>query len=256
MCSRPRFGAGSSGERSTRGSGRGSRATCRLSCRPCVSRTPELRRANEILKTASGIFRGGGARPQTGLIVAYIDAYKDRFGVEPICRVLSEHDVPIAPSTYHAHRSRPVPDSAHMANTLVDLERANRSLYGADKCWTAMRAASHDIGRDQAARLMRILGIECVRRGKHHTKTTIRDPQGGPPSGSSRTGLERPDPAGSVVVRGLHLRVDPSRVLLHQLSHRRVLQEDPGLAGLDLQGDPVGHVRPNASTTRPNPRSG
>jgi len=95
--------------------------------------------------------------------------------------VLSEHDVPIAPSTYYAHRRQAVSDAAwddaHMANVLLDLWRANRSLYGADKCWTAMRNAGHDIGRDQVARLMRILGIEGIRRGKHHTKTTIRDPK-------------------------------------------------------------------------------
>jgi putative transposase len=30
-------------------------------------------------------------------MIAYIDRHKDRFGVEPICRVL-----PIASSTYHA----------------------------------------------------------------------------------------------------------------------------------------------------------
>ncbi len=30
-------------------------------------------------------------------MIAYIDANRDRFGVEPICRVL-----PIAPSTYYA----------------------------------------------------------------------------------------------------------------------------------------------------------
>jgi putative transposase len=114
------------------------------------------------------------------LIVAYIDAYRDRFGVEPICRVLSEHDMPIAPSTYYARKSEPITqadwDDAHMANTALDLWRANRSLYGADKLATAMRKADHDIGRDQVARLMGILGIEGVRRGKHTTRTTRRDP--------------------------------------------------------------------------------
>jgi putative transposase len=39
-----------------------------------------------------------------------------------------------------------------------------------------MRKAGHKIGRDQVARLMRILGIEGVRRGKHQTVTTRRDP--------------------------------------------------------------------------------
>lgn len=112
--------------------------------------------------------------------MAYIDAYRGRFGVEPICRVLSEHDMAIAPSTYWAHRAQPVSpadwDDAHMANTALDVWRANRSLYGADKLATAMRKAGHDVGRDQVARLMGILGIEGVRRGKHTTRTTRRDP--------------------------------------------------------------------------------
>ncbi len=32
-------------------------------------------------------------------MVAYISVYRARFGVEPICRVLSEHGMKIAPST-------------------------------------------------------------------------------------------------------------------------------------------------------------
>ena len=35
-------------------------------------------------------------------MIAYIDAHKERFGVEPICCQL-----PIAPSTYYAAKSRP-----------------------------------------------------------------------------------------------------------------------------------------------------
>jgi transposase InsO family protein len=114
------------------------------------------------------------------VIVDYIDAHRGRFGVEPICRVLSEHEVPIAPSTYWAHMACPVSqadwDDAHLANIAVDVWRANRSLYGADKLATAMRNAGYKVGRDQVARLMRIVGIEGVRRGKHRTVTTRRDP--------------------------------------------------------------------------------
>ena len=40
------------------------------------------------------------------MIVAYIDAYKRDFGVEPICRVLRDHDLPIAPSTYYVVKQR------------------------------------------------------------------------------------------------------------------------------------------------------
>lgn len=114
------------------------------------------------------------------MIVDYIDAYRDRFGVEPICRVLTEHDVPIAPSTYFARKTCPVSqaewDDAHMANAALDVWRANRSLYGADKLATVMGKAGHAVGRDQAARLMKLLGIEGATRGKRRTVTTRRDP--------------------------------------------------------------------------------
>ncbi len=36
-------------------------------------------------------------------MIAYIDAFKERFGVEPICEQL-----PITPSTYYAAKSRPL----------------------------------------------------------------------------------------------------------------------------------------------------
>jgi transposase InsO family protein len=93
--------------------------------------------------------------------------------------VFAEHDVPIAPSTYYARSAAPVTDAewhdAHMANAALEVWRAHRSLYGADKLATAMRRAGYDVGRDQVARLMKIVGIEGMRRGKHQTKTTVRD---------------------------------------------------------------------------------
>jgi putative transposase len=40
--------------------------------------------------------------------VSFIHEHRDRFGgVEPICRVLSEHGCPIDPSTYYHFRKRP-----------------------------------------------------------------------------------------------------------------------------------------------------
>lgn len=50
----------------------------------------ELRRANEILTTASAFFFRGRARPDTALMAAYIDEHESRFKVGPICGVLSE----------------------------------------------------------------------------------------------------------------------------------------------------------------------
>ena len=36
-----------------------------------------------------------------------IDTHKGRFGVAPICRVLSEHGLKIAPSTYYDAKDKP-----------------------------------------------------------------------------------------------------------------------------------------------------
>ncbi len=114
------------------------------------------------------------------MIIEYIDVHRGRFGVEPICAVLAEHGVTIAPSTYRARKVEPFTDAewddAHMAKTALEVWRANRSLYGADKLAVAMRKAGHQVGRDQVARLMKILGIEGIRRDSHHTVTTRRDP--------------------------------------------------------------------------------
>jgi transposase InsO family protein len=113
------------------------------------------------------------------VIVDYIDAHKDRFGVEPICRLLTEHGVTISPSTYYAAQAARVSaadlDDAYLANAVHDLFSANHGVYGVRKLWHAMRREGHEVGRDQVGRLMRICGIEGVRRGKHRTVTTRRD---------------------------------------------------------------------------------
>ena len=113
------------------------------------------------------------------MIVAYIDTYRDRFGVEPICAVLSEHGIQIAPSTYYARRRAPVTaaevEEAYLVNTLVDLHRANWGVYGVRKLWPAARRAGLDLGRDQVGRLMSIGQIAGVVRGQHRIVTTRRD---------------------------------------------------------------------------------
>ena len=88
----------------------------------------------------------------------------------------------IAPSTYYAHLadgfvSQADWDDAHLANRLLGIWRANRRLYGAEKLWIAAADGGIHVGRDQVARLMRILGIQGVRRGRHRTTTTVRDPK-------------------------------------------------------------------------------
>jgi len=106
--------------------------------------------------------------------VAFIDEYRDEFGVEPICDTLQ-----VAPSTYYAVKAR-VPSvralrDQVMIPILLGLWTANRKVYGAHKLWKAARRTGHDIGRDQVARLMRQVGIQGVSR-QRRVRTTRPDP--------------------------------------------------------------------------------
>jgi len=105
------------------------------------------------------------------VIVAFIDAYKLVFGVEPICRVLREHNLPIAPSTYYAFKKRPPSARAVSDERLVEVvkevHRDNFGVYGGRKMWHALKRKGEQIGRDQVARLMRAAGVRGVSRRKH-----------------------------------------------------------------------------------------
>ena len=48
----------------------------------------------------------GRAGPALAALVRFTGEHKDVFGVKPICRVLTQHGVPIAPSAYYAAKSR------------------------------------------------------------------------------------------------------------------------------------------------------
>jgi putative transposase len=112
-------------------------------------------------------------------VVRFIDGHRDEFGVEPICKTLQE-----APSTYYAAKRRQVEPSertvrdAMMVQVLMTLWVANRKVYGAHKLWKAARRAGHDIGRDQTARLMRLMAIRGVTR-RRKVFTTRQDPTAG-----------------------------------------------------------------------------
>jgi putative transposase len=113
------------------------------------------------------------------VIVDYIDSHRARFGVEPVCAVLAEAGIQIAPSSYYARSKARLTeaegDDAYLVNALRSLWQDNWGVYGARKLWHAARRAGHDIGRDQVARLMRIGGIAGTVRGKHRIVTTQRD---------------------------------------------------------------------------------
>ncbi|WP_407986266.1 IS3 family transposase [Kitasatospora sp. CMC57] len=141
----------------------------------------ELKRANEILKAAAKFLRGR-ARPATPALVAFIDEHRGRFGgVEPICRVLTEHGCSIAPSTYYAHRKRLAQPAARTVRDeelkplIKEVYNANYRVYGARKIWRELGRQGHTVARCTVERLMRELGIAGAVRGKK-VITTIADP--------------------------------------------------------------------------------
>jgi len=96
-------------------------------------------------------------------VTRYIEAYRDRFGVEPICRTLE-----IAPSTYYAARSRPASARQQRDEELKPkVERVhagNYGVYGAEKVWRQLRREGVEVGRDRTARLMAELGLAGITR--------------------------------------------------------------------------------------------
>lgn len=126
------------------------------------------------------------------MVVEFIDSVRDRFGVEPICRVLTEHGVQIAPSGYYAFRARPASARAcRDARLRAEIERIfadrdlGRGLAGARKMWRLLNrqlaegridADLGPVARCTVERLMRAAGLSGARRGGPRVRTTHPDP--------------------------------------------------------------------------------
>jgi transposase InsO family protein len=115
-------------------------------------------------------------------MIAFIDAHRQVYGVEPICRVL-----PIAPSTYRAHqaaRRDPGRASARARRDAVLSEQIRRvfddnfQVYGARKLWHQLNREGEAVARCTVERLMREMGLQGAVRGKP-VKTT-RSNRGAP----------------------------------------------------------------------------
>ncbi len=80
-------------------------------------------------------------------MVDYIDAHKDVYGIEPICR-----ELPIVPSTYYVAKARPPSERAQRGAVprpvLLQLRLDNFGVYGARKLLKVALRAGLDVGRD------------------------------------------------------------------------------------------------------------
>ena len=111
-------------------------------------------------------------------MVSFIDQHRDEYGVEPICAVL-----PIAPSTYYAHKARATDPSLRSDRAKRDDEvrgeirriwHQNFCVYGAEKVWRQLKRERIASARCTVERLMRGMGLRGAVRGRKFT-TTIAD---------------------------------------------------------------------------------
>lgn len=111
-------------------------------------------------------------------MVSFIDAHREAYGVEPICRVL-----PIAPSTYYEHRARRADPGRLCARARRDaglrseirrVWEENFRVYGVRKVWRQLKREGIEAPRCTVERLMRQIGLQGAVRGRKF-KTTIAD---------------------------------------------------------------------------------
>jgi putative transposase len=108
-------------------------------------------------------------------VTAFIDGHRDRFGVEPICRVLG-----VSASAYY-HRARGERSARQLEDErLLEVirvtHRRNFEAYGYRRTWKALLRAGETVPRCQVQRLMRSDGIQGAKRRGKPWRTTKADP--------------------------------------------------------------------------------
>ncbi|EHX4553155.1 TPA: IS3 family transposase [Shigella sonnei] len=136
----------------------------------------ELRRSNDILRQASAYFGEGGVRPPLEKIMPLLDKLREQYGVGPVCSELH-----IAPSTYyHCQQQRHHPDKRSARAQRDDwLKREirrvydeNHQVYGVRKVWRQLLREGIRVARCTVARLMAVMRLAGVLRGKK-VRTTV-----------------------------------------------------------------------------------
>ncbi|MBA5846171.1 IS3 family transposase [Gordonia amicalis] len=129
----------------------------------------ELRRANTILKQASGFLRDG-VGPSTQMKVEFIDRHKHEHGVQPICEALEQTDAAIAPSTYYAATARPEARRTirdrELTEQITTIHAENYGVYGVRKVHAELKRQQVPVARCTVERLMRKAGLKGIVRAK------------------------------------------------------------------------------------------
>ncbi|EEQ9428180.1 IS3 family transposase, partial [Escherichia coli] len=136
----------------------------------------ELRRSNDILRQASAYFAKAEFDRLWKKLMPLLDKLREQYGVGPLCSELH-----IAPSTYyHCQQQRHHPDKRSARAQRDDwlkkeIQRVydeNHKVYGVRKVWRQLLREGIRVARCTVARLMAVMGLAGVLRGKK-VRTTI-----------------------------------------------------------------------------------
>ncbi|QKA74027.1 IS3 family transposase [Escherichia coli O157:H7] len=136
----------------------------------------ELRRSNDILRQASAYFAKAEFDRLWKKLMPLLDKLREQYGVGPVCS-----EPHIAPSTYyHCQQQRHHPDkrsarAQHDDWLKREIQRVydeNHQVYGVRKVWRQLLREGIRVARCTVARLMAVMGLAGVLRGKK-VRTTI-----------------------------------------------------------------------------------
>ncbi|TYF47541.1 IS3 family transposase [Enterobacter hormaechei] len=136
----------------------------------------ELRRSNDILRQASAYFAKAEFDRLWKKLMPLLDKLRKLYGVGPVCSELH-----IAPSTYyHCQQQRHHPDKRSARAQRDDwlkreIQRVydeNHQVYGVRKVWRQLLREGIRVARCTVARLMAVMGLAGVLRGKK-VRTTV-----------------------------------------------------------------------------------
>ncbi|NAI54492.1 IS3 family transposase [Escherichia coli] len=136
----------------------------------------ELRRSNDILRQASAYFAKAEFDRLWKKLMPLLDKLREQYGVGPVCS--EQH---IAPSTYyHCQQQRHHPDKRSaraqrddwLKREILRVYDGNHQVYGVRKVWRQLLREGIRVARCTVARLMAVMGLAGVLRGKK-VRTTV-----------------------------------------------------------------------------------
>lgn len=105
----------------------------------------------------------------------FIDTYRDRFGVEPICQALE-----VSASAYYrratGERSARQIEDERLLAVILQTHKDNYYAYGYRKMWKTLRRQGETVSRCRVQRLMATNGICGAKRRGKPWRTTVSDP--------------------------------------------------------------------------------